>query len=78
MCIRDSLSDAIYVVDIGGYIGSMTREEIKYAKENGKEIIFHSEYVLSLIHIFYCLADNAFLRPDALTPKTAAGLTGSF
>ena len=43
---RIDLSDAIYVVDIGGHIGSMTREEIKYAKENGKEIIFHSEYAL--------------------------------
>lgn len=43
---RIDLSDAIYVVDIGGYIGDMTRDEIKYARENGKEIIFHSEYVL--------------------------------
>lgn len=40
------ISDGIYVVDIQGYIGSSVREEIQYAKENGKEIIMHSSYNL--------------------------------
>ena len=40
------ISDAIYVVDIQGYIGNSVREEIRYAKENGKEIIMHSSYDL--------------------------------
>lgn len=35
------LSDAIYVVNIDGYIGEATKEEIKYAKANNKEVIFH-------------------------------------
>ena len=35
------ISDAIYVVNIGGYIGSSTKSEIEYAKKNGKEIIYH-------------------------------------
>jgi hypothetical protein len=35
------LSDAIYVVNVGGYIGSATQNEIEYAKANGKEIIYH-------------------------------------
>ena len=34
------LSDAIFVVNVGGYIGSSTRSEIEYAKSKGKEIIF--------------------------------------
>lgn len=38
------LSDAIYVVDIHGYIGNQVSKEIAYAKRNGKEIIFHSKY----------------------------------
>ena len=38
------LSDAIYVVDIGGYIGETTRREMAYAQKMGKEIILHSEY----------------------------------
>lgn len=38
------LSDAIYVVDIHGYIGNQVSKEIAYAKSNGKEIIFHSKY----------------------------------
>lgn len=38
------LSDAIYVVDIQGYIGSQTSKEIEFAKSKGKEVIFHSEY----------------------------------
>jgi len=33
-------------VDIEGYIGDMTKIEMKYARENGKEIILHSEYAL--------------------------------
>ncbi|MDE5863122.1 MAG: hypothetical protein K2H34_02125, partial [Lachnospiraceae bacterium] len=37
-------SDAIYVVDIQGYIGNQVSKEIEYAKNNGKEIIFHSEF----------------------------------
>lgn len=43
---RIALSDAIYVVDIGGYIGNMTKQEIEYAKKNGKDVIFHSLYDL--------------------------------
>lgn len=34
------LSDAIFVVNVGGYIGKSTRAEIEYAKENGKEILY--------------------------------------
>ena len=35
------ISDAIYVVNIDGYIGDSTKNEIEYALENGKEIIYH-------------------------------------
>jgi len=35
------ISDAIYVVNIDGYIGESTRNKIKYATELGKEIIYH-------------------------------------
>lgn len=34
------LSDAIYVINKGGYIGSSTKSEIEYAKAHGKEILF--------------------------------------
>ena len=33
------MSDAIYVINVGGYIGDSTKSEIKYAKEQGKDII---------------------------------------
>lgn len=36
------LCDAVYVVDIGGYIGESVRKEIEYARAHGKEIIYHS------------------------------------
>lgn len=39
-----ALSDAVYVVDMDGYIGESVRREIAYAKENGKEVIFHTEF----------------------------------
>jgi hypothetical protein len=35
------ISDAIYVVNINGYIGNHTRQEIEYATKLGKEIIYH-------------------------------------
>ena len=35
------MCDAIYVVNIDGYIGNSTRNEIDYATSKGKEIIYH-------------------------------------
>lgn len=34
------ISDAIYVVNVGGYIGESTKKEIEYAKSLGKEILY--------------------------------------
>lgn len=39
------LSDAIYVVDIGGYIGQSVKSEIEFAKAHGKEVLYHSAFV---------------------------------
>lgn len=35
------LADAIYVVNIGGYIGEGTRSEILYANSTGRDVIYH-------------------------------------
>lgn len=40
------ISDAIYVVDMQGYIGNAVLEEMRFARTKGKEIILHSEYNL--------------------------------
>jgi len=34
------MADAIYVINVGGYIGESTRSEIEYAKSHGKEVIY--------------------------------------
>lgn len=34
------VSDAIYVVNIGGYIGKSVSQEIEYAKARNKEVLF--------------------------------------
>ena len=34
------MADAIYVINVGGYIGSSTRSEIEYARSKGKKIIY--------------------------------------
>lgn len=34
------LSDAVFVVNVGGYIGKSVKAEIEYAKENDKEILY--------------------------------------
>ena len=37
------MADAIFVIDVDGYIGSSTRSEIEYAKSKGKGITYYSE-----------------------------------
>lgn len=39
------LSDGIYVVDIGGYIGNSVRAEIDYATSLDKLILYHSQFI---------------------------------
>ena len=39
-----ALSDGIYVVDIGGYVGQSTQNEIALARAQGKEVIFHTGF----------------------------------
>lgn len=39
-----ALSDGIYVVDIGGYVGQSTQKEIAQARTQGKEVIFHTDF----------------------------------
>ena len=34
------MADAIYVINVGGYIGSSTRSEIEYAEKHGKTIMY--------------------------------------
>ncbi len=43
------LADAIFVVNVGGYIGSSTKREIEYARAHGKQVewLFPSPRVLS-------------------------------
>ncbi len=38
------LADAIYVVNLQGYIGEQVKKEIVYAQNLGKEVIFHTEF----------------------------------
>ena len=37
------MADSIYVINVGGYIGASTRNEIEYAKKNGKEVKYLEE-----------------------------------
>ena len=34
------MADAIYVINVGGYIGDSTRSEIEYARKNGKKVYY--------------------------------------
>ena len=35
------LADAVYIVNLGGYIGEAVSKEICYAREHNKEIVYH-------------------------------------
>jgi len=37
------LADAVYVVNVNGYIGKTVQKEIAYAREKGKEILYFDE-----------------------------------
>lgn len=39
------IADIVYVVDIDGYIGESVSGEIRYAKQCGKQIIYHSKTI---------------------------------
>ena len=34
------MSDEIYVINVGGYIGESTKSEIEYAKVRGKKVLY--------------------------------------
>jgi hypothetical protein len=40
---RIKLADAILVVNVGGYIGNSTYNEIEYAKSLNKEILYYTD-----------------------------------
>lgn len=42
---RIKLADAILVVNVGGYIGSSTKDEIEFAKSLDKEIIYYTDLI---------------------------------
>jgi hypothetical protein len=37
------LADEIFVIDVNGYIGKSTRNEIEYAQHNGKIVRYYSQ-----------------------------------
>lgn len=39
------LSDAILVVNVGGYIGESTKNEIEFAKSLNKEILYYKDLI---------------------------------
>lgn len=38
------ISDAVYIVNIDGYIGESVLEELCYAQKHNKEIIYHTKH----------------------------------
>lgn len=43
------LADEIFIIDVGGYIGSSTRNEIEYATKAGKPVRYYSQSELELL-----------------------------
>ncbi len=39
------ISDAIFVVNVNGYIGESTKSEIEFAKSLGKEIMYYTDLI---------------------------------
>lgn len=43
--IKIDMSDAIFVLNVDGYVGPSTASEIAYANRSGKNIYFMSDFV---------------------------------
>lgn len=43
------MSDAIYVINKDGYIGESTRNEISFARAEGKEIHYHEPIIEAMV-----------------------------
>ncbi len=43
LLVDDGLSDSIYVINVGGYIGESTQSEIDYALKHGKQVEYLEE-----------------------------------
>lgn len=62
------LSDAIYVLNVGGYVGASTRNEVAYAFATGKGVIWHEpKYAMSIEQV------GRFVHPHALESAPAPG-----
>ena len=65
------MADSIYVINVGGYIGSSTRSEIEYAKKKGKgvryleesEPVISEETVREIAEMLDC-GHICYLNPD--------------
>lgn len=66
------LSDAIFVVNVGGYIGQSTEKEIEYAKLHGKEVMYLESETSVAERIFDILKSGQyekFLQWVGIKPK---------
>ena len=43
------MSDEIFVIDVNGYVGESTKQEIQYAKSKGKAVRFYSETIVGTL-----------------------------
>ncbi len=65
------MADAIFVINVGGYIGESTRSEIEYAKNNGKDVLYleegnatlPDEIVREIAEMLDC-GHRCYLNPD--------------
>ena len=64
------ISDAIYVVDIDGYIGEQVKKEIEYAKSLGKKVIYHSKMLGHKIILVGCPGSGKSTLSDKLQKST--------
>ena len=61
-----SMADEIFVINVGGYIGSSTRSEIEYAKATGKPVRYLESYLCGklLRQGSKSGPERAYRRPD--------------
>lgn len=68
------MADAIYVINVGGYIGSSTQSEIEYARAQGKKVLYYDENEYTLDEVYWGLGGSTGSLPSHITPSKVKAL----
>ena len=68
------MADAVYVINVGGYIDDCTKSLIEYARSKGKEVLYYDENEYTLDEVYWGLGGSTGSLPSHITPSKVKAL----